>query len=321
MVALVWASPTPANGLEASLPSRTEKSTATGSEAPTAQLANLTLTTVGDGDFTFTVSGGTVPLSDKGCFLLTFAALGYFVFYPLDWHSPRSAVQRDNRVPGISILFRGWHAEGGFDYSLMIWGLIEAFKYMVGQDQFRTWLFRLKWRGTLVGTIWFTIGNSQEGLEANRNDNWMDTTPTEFVDASSVTDNADVFEYAIREMPGNSLNIHDVMMVLIGGMRNMAGLESSDQVVGDHYESTFAPYRGKFELSPAVPPHTSPTWFTYNVVRGALGWLARWYYEHQVYRPTQIMIQRNGLYCGHGSLTDATATVAFGDGRDNVSTS
>ncbi|KAL9595591.1 MAG: hypothetical protein Q9219_006355 [cf. Caloplaca sp. 3 TL-2023] len=165
---------------------------------------------------------------------------------------------------------------------------------MVDHNQCLERRFLLRWRSQAVGTITYAWEPSYQGMGSG-------ATPPESLPQSWLGEVDDVLvDTQIQELPGGDLDVNDIVMVLVGGMTDIAVHDFYSQVNGGHFKATYAPYRGIFELSPSIPPSTSSTWFTYEIVRYVIGKLAIWYLSREVWRPAQIVMLRQGLFCGHG---------------------
>ncbi|KAL8717736.1 MAG: hypothetical protein Q9225_005047 [Loekoesia sp. 1 TL-2023] len=274
-------------------------------------------------DFAIEVNGGSQIFGNVGVFLLTLDSLGTLAKLPYDRRTPKSLIDRLRTVPGIAIRMKGQYPQGGFAIKHMIWGLTLAFKHMVDRNQFRNWHFTLRLRNTIVGFL--SYESSPEDAEPNDFPTWIDLAQNELVIPQPATDNENInFDITIKDIPGSNLNLNDVMMVMIGGITDIAIHDFDQKVSNDYFGTWFTPYRAYMELSPSAPPPSSPLWFTYGTVRLIIGKLAWWYVCHQPCKPAQLLMLRDGLYSGHGYVTDNQANLGPTDGTEverNITTS
>lgn len=323
IASLSLSSPTPVKDVETDLDSSSRSSMTTRNEALAPRLSNFSAT-LPPTDFTIEVSGGSLILGNVGVFILTLDTLGGLAKLPYDRRTPKFIVRQVRTVPGIAVSMRGQYPDGGFAIKHMIWGLTLAFKHMVDRNQFRNWHFTLRLRNTVVGDLWYET--RPQDTESNDLPTWMNLTQNELVIPQPVTANENVeFDISIQDIPGGDLNLNDIMMVLIGGLTDIAIHNFHQKVSDDYFETWFAPYRANIELLPAAPPPSSPLWFTYETVRWVLGKLAWWYVGHQPCKPAQLLMFRDGLYSGHGYVTGNPATLGLNDGAKledrNITTS
>lgn len=271
------------------------------------------------------ITGGSIHLGNKECFLITLGALNSLVKLPIDGRSLASKYFRSQQVPDIALYFNGKHAEGGFDVRYMIWGLNRAIAYMVDRQLFFDWRFTLRWQNKFVGYLWYLYERPREGFEANKTSDWSNLTHTgrDIAIFGNGDQNA-VFIFHIEGLPSGTLSLNDVMMVIIGGLTDIATNDMAVQVHGNSFHTQLAPYRGRFELMPAASPLYFPSWFTYDVIRQALGSSAAWYVLSETCKPAQILMFRDGQYCGRGSLlVNPAKLVEVGgvEGRERNNTS
>ena len=190
---------------------------------------------------------------------------------------------------------------------------------MVDRNDFRNGLFTLRWRGAFVGSASFVHVNSGQNVIEGNETSWMtDLSQPSFNDTmihpSSLERRNPAVKFNIENLPGPNLVLHDVMMVIVGGMTDLAGHDFRQTVRGGHFETIFSPYRGRLEFSPVVPPPAAaPDWFTYDFLRTALGVLALRYLSQEVCKPVQMIVLRDGLFSGYGTLVDSRAGVAVSE--------
>ncbi|KAL9605308.1 MAG: hypothetical protein Q9179_001482 [Wetmoreana sp. 5 TL-2023] len=265
-------------------------------------------------EFTYNLAGGSVPLNNRGCFQLTIHALATLVKAQYVSREPTSTYLRVPSAPGMALSLSGVHQGGGFDVRFMIWGLTLAIKRMVDQERFRNWRFTLRWRGDLVGTLWYFYESSHDGVEGNGPPIWENTTRIELptVPSRLVDENAGGITFGIEEVHDSNLRLNDVMMVIVSGLTDIAVHDMENQVRQDRFETFFVRYNARFRLWPDVQPPASPTWFTYEVVRSALQTVASGYLQQETIRSIRILIFRSGIVYGHGELTSRSASLLQG---------
>lgn len=124
------------------------------------------------------------------------------------------------------------------------------------------------------------------------------------------------------------MQLNGVMMVIIGGLTDIAANDMGAQVRGNSFSTDLAPYRGSLELLSAVPPPYTLSWFTYDVVRQALGVVAAWSLQPVILpvtcRPVGFKILRDEIYFRHSSLAanhGQLAEVGGSEGRERNSSS
>lgn len=207
----------------------------------------------------------------------------------------------------------------------MIWGLNRAMAYAVEREKFADWRFTLRWRNKFVGYLWYLYQSPRGALDANKTSSLYNPMPTgRDVATFGNGDQNAVFEFRIFDLPGEKLDFDDIMMVIIGALTDIAANDMAVQVHGNSFSTELAPYRGKFELVAAAPPSYPLIWFTYDVVRQALGTTAAWYLVAETYKPVGIAMLRHRVYFGRGSLQIKDAKlveVGGAEGRERNSTS
>ena len=241
--------------------------------------------------FNIDISLGIVSLSSKGCFYFTIRTLYALTRVPFDSRSRFSMVLQFPEFPDIALSLTGPYEGGGYDTRYIVWGLALAAKYMVNRNSFRDWYFTLRLQDAVKGTIWYHQ-SPYESIETN----------TSLPGLDSDDQNA-LVEFSIVDLPtGYELDFNDVMMVIIGGLTDVAPHDIQQRVRGNYFRTEFPPFRAEFDLRAATARAVPPIWFTYDIVRQALARLALWYMQGQICKPARITMMINGVHVGYGDL-------------------
>ena len=251
--------------------------------------------------FAFEVTGGVKPLSDRECFGITISALADLAHAPFYSQFPST---RYYQLPGHLdlVLILAGHLNKKFHVKYMIWGLTTAIKHMVDNNQFRDWRFILSWRNKPVGTISFFHVTPSVGIP------WNDTAVTQNRTESGlleillgITSPSDL-TVSFYWVPGNDLNLSQVMMVIVGGLTDLAIYDIHQEISGSRFVTIFVPYRTRFGLhidTRSAPAH----WFTYEIVCATLLRIASFYLEHQACKPLYMQLWTNQQFVATGALT------------------
>lgn len=254
-------------------------------------------------DFTFTVDGGSSPFYYKHCFAGIVRALNIFSQTSFDAPYPTTY---EWRTGSLRIIIRGPLAGGGFQTRYGIWGLQVAANHMVETGSFRSFSFTLRWQGAVVGTLWLVpiptggdVGNDG-ALRLGTNEAPGAVAPEE-VDSGGA--NAEPIDFTITPRGGPAPPFNDVLITVIGGLVQVAQQDMQGLVASSYLRFTNPPYRALLRLG-ALGPETRrpPAWFTYDVVRQLLAWVAVDVLNSEV---TAVFIKmwQNGNEVGNGGVT------------------
>ncbi|KAL9011934.1 MAG: hypothetical protein Q9173_003271 [Seirophora scorigena] len=259
------------------------------------------------GDFTFTVGGGSRHVHYKYCFAGIVRGLNEFAQRPFDALHP---APYDSLASNLRIIIRGPLAGGGFQARYGIWGLQIAANHMVETGGFRSFRFTLRWQGELVGTLWLVpapprgdVGNDgalRIGPNEGPNEA-LSTVALEEFDRGGA--NAAPIQIRITAQVGPAPALNDVLITVIAGLVQVARQEMHQLVASSYLRFTIPPYRALLRLGALGPAsRRPPEWFTYDIVRQMLVWVADDVLKSQV-TALQIMITQNGNEVGNGGVT------------------
>lgn len=105
----------------------------------------------------------------------------------------------------------------------IIWGLNRAISYMINGEAFSDWCFTLRRRNVFVGYLWYLYERPGGGLDTNMTSTSYNPTETERdIGISGNGDHNSDFVFRMKDLPGRRLSLNDVVMVVIGGLIDIA---------------------------------------------------------------------------------------------------
>lgn len=248
--------------------------------------------------FSIEASYGTVEMNSKGCFFATFIGLSNLAAASYNSWISGSLIIDPPAFPDVTLSVSGLSTEAGFNSKYGIWGLTLAIKYMVDRNEFRNWRFTLRAPNAILGTVWFFYRSPREGIEANGTSIESSLRNADLATAALITNEENANPtFSVRDVQGPVLNFNAVMMVIVGGLTDIAPYEMS-QPLSHHFRTAFPPYRLRFDLWPGTPS----TVFTYEIVRQTFAGLVMWYMTRPICKPAQITLLVDGSVYGVGNL-------------------
>ncbi|KAL8847947.1 MAG: hypothetical protein Q9221_007012 [Calogaya cf. arnoldii] len=228
--------------------------------------------------FTITYASGNKPIKDRDIFELTIKVLSQVALTPFG-NSYRAHIYTVPNAPNIGLGLGGPGARHFTNYT--VWGLTLANKYMVDNNSFRNWRFKLYYQTVFVRQIWYVNGNPV--LEAN------DTTTNNNPAFPPRTQIAELQDLELPTLgvvpaiqfphsgPGPQPTLNEVMMTIISGLSEIAPYDSNQKIANNSFSTNFAPYRGTLEINFSWPPLLAPAWYTVKFMIALLYLMAQNY--------------------------------------------
>ncbi|KAL8645981.1 MAG: hypothetical protein Q9226_007057 [Calogaya cf. arnoldii] len=228
--------------------------------------------------FAITAASGTKPIRDRDIFELSIKVLSQVALTPFGI-SYRAHVYTVPNAPNIGLGVGGPGARHFTNYT--VWGLTLATKYMVDNNSFRNWRFKLYYGTVFVGQIWYVNGNPILNVNDTNTTNDPALPPqtqiTQLQDPQIPTLGAVPAIQFWPSGPGPQPTLNEVMMTIISGLSEIAPYDKDQKIANNYFSTNFAPYRGTLEINFSWPPLLAPAWYTFKFMIALLGFMAQKY--------------------------------------------